>query len=175
MLKLVWERWKKVPELKNVKVSSLGRVKINGKIIRPKVNIKGYFVIEYENKFYLVHRLVAKAFLKHNLDRYDTIDHLDQNKRNNSLSNLEIVTEEENLKRANENYIMDLSLGETDIPDWKIRISDGVHEYRSIAKACNDLVARTTLNRDEAIKEVYGSLIFGIKGQRTWKFVKEAK
>ena len=30
MLKLVWERWKKVPELKNVKVSSLGRVKING-------------------------------------------------------------------------------------------------------------------------------------------------
>ena len=80
-----------------------------------------------------------------------------------SLSNLEIVTEEENLKRANENYIIDLSLGETDIPDWKIRISDGVHEYRSIAKACNDLVARTQLNRDEAIKEVYGSLIFGIK------------
>ena len=70
---------------------------------------------------------------------------------------------------------MDLSLGETDIPDWKIRISDGVHEYRSIAKACNDLVARTTLNRNEAIKEVYGSLIFGVKGQRTWKFVKEAK
>ena len=88
MLKLVWERWKKVPELKNIKVSSLGRVKINGKIIRPKVNIKGYFVIEYENKFYLVHRLVAKAFLKHNLDRYDTIDHLDKNKGNNSLANL---------------------------------------------------------------------------------------
>ena len=175
MLKLVWERWKKVPELKNIKVSSLGRVKINGKIIRPKVNIKGYFVIEYENKFYLVHRLVAKAFLKHNLDKYDTIDHLDQNKRNNSLSNLEIVTEEENLRRANANHIIDLSLGETDIPDWKIRISDGVNEYRSIAKACNDLVARTQLNRDEAIKEVYGSLIFGVKGQRTWKFVKEAK
>ena len=176
MLKLVWERWKKVPELKNVKVSSLGRVKINGKIIRPKVNIKGYFVVEYENKFYLVHRLVAKAFLKHNLDKYDTIDHLDQNKRNNSLSNLEIVTQEENLRRANANHIIDLSLGATtDIPDWKIRISDGVHEYRSISRACNDLVARTQLDRDEAIREVYGSLIFGIKGQRPWKFVKEAK
>ena len=173
MLKLVWERWKKVPELKNVKVSSLGRVKINGKIIRPKVNIKGYFVVEYEDRLYLVHRLVAKAFLKHNLDKYDTIDHLDQNKRNNSLSNLEIVTKEENLRRANAN--LDLSLGITDIPDWKIRISDGVHEYKSIAKACNDLVIRTKLNRDEAIKEVYGSLIFGIKGQRPWKFVKEAK
>lgn len=173
MLKLVWERWKKVPELKNVKVSSLGRVKINGKIIRPKVNIKGYFIVEYENKLYLVHRLVAKAFLKHNLNSCDTIDHLDQNKRNNSLSNLEIVTKKENLRRANANH--DMSLGVTDIPDWKIRISDGVHEYRSIAKACNDLVARTQLNRDEAIKEIYDSLIFGVKGQRSWKFVKEAK
>ena len=173
MLKLVWERWKKVPELKNVKVSSLGRVKINGKIIRPKVNIKGYFVVEYEDKKYLVHRLVAKAFLKHNLNSYDTIDHLDQNKRNNSLSNLEIVTKKENLRRANANH--DMSLGVTDIPDWKIRISDGVHEYRSIARACNDLVARTNLNRDEAIKEIYDSLIFGVKGQRPWKFVKEEK
>ena len=173
MLKLVWERWKKVPELKNVKVSSLGRVKINGKIIRPKVNIKGYFIVEYEDKKYLVHRLVAKAFLKHNLNSYDTIDHLDQNKRNNSLSNLEIVTKKENLRRANANH--DMSLGVTDIPDWKIRISDGVHEYRSIAKACNDLVARTNLDRDGAIREVYGSLIFGIKGERPWKFVKEAK
>ena len=173
MLKLVWERWKKVPELKNIKVSSLGRVKINGKIIRPKVNIKGYFVVEYEDKKYLVHRLVAKAFLKHNLNSYDTIDHLDQNKRNNSLSNLEIVTKKENLRRANANH--DMSLGVTDIPDWKIRISDGVHEYKSIAKACNDLVARTQLNRDEAIKEIYDSLIFGVKGQRSWKFVKEAK
>ena len=42
-----------------------------------------------------------------------------------------------------------------------------------VAKACNDLVSRTELNRDEAIREVYGSLIFGIKGQRSWKFVKE--
>ena len=175
MLKLVWERWKKVPELNNVKVSSLGKVKIDGKIIRPKVNMKGYFVIEYGDKLYSVHRLVAKAFLKHNLNRYDTIDHLDQNKRNNSLSNLEIVTQEENIRRANANQIQDLSVDVIDIPDWKIRISDGIHEYKSISKACNDLVARNKLTRDEAIRDIYDSLIFGVKGKRPWRFVKEAK
>ena len=53
MLKLVWERWKKVPELEGVKVSSLGCVKINGKLIRPKVNDKGYFVVTYENNVHV--------------------------------------------------------------------------------------------------------------------------
>ena len=50
MLKIVWERWKRVPELENVKVSSLGNVKINGKLVRPKVNTRGYFVVEHEDK-----------------------------------------------------------------------------------------------------------------------------
>ena len=48
MLKLVWERWKKVPELKNVKVSSLGRVKINGKTSRTFwLNSYGYYASEF--------------------------------------------------------------------------------------------------------------------------------
>ena len=76
MLKLVWERWKKVPDLEYVKVSNLGNVKINGKAVRPTVSDKGYFVIECEDKYFFVHRLVAKAFLKHNLEKYDTIDHI---------------------------------------------------------------------------------------------------
>ena len=174
MLKLVWERWKKVPELENVKVSNLGNVKINGKLIRPKVNMKGYFVVEYEDKLYFVHRLVAKAFLKHNLEKYDTIDHIDQNKRNNALSNLEIVPHEENLRRAVENSIGP-DFGTTDIPNWNVRLSDGIHEYKSVSKACNALMNETDLTRDEAIRDIYAALIFGVKGKRPWQFVKENK
>ena len=37
--------------------------------------------------------------------RYLTVDPLDHNKRNNSLSNLEWVTEEENQKRAKQDFI----------------------------------------------------------------------
>lgn len=174
MLKLVWERWKKVPELENVKVSNLGNVKINGKLVRPKVNTRGYFVVEYEDKLYFVHRLVAKTFLKHNLEKYDTIDHIDQNKRNNALSNLEIVPQEENLRRAVENSVGP-DFGTTDIPNWNIRLTDGVHEYKSVSKACNALMNETNLTRDEAIRDIYGALIFGIKGKRPWRFVKEKK
>ena len=174
MLKLVWERWKKVPELENVKVSSLGNVKIDGKLIRPKVNDKGYFVVKYENKNYFVHRLVAKAFLKHNLEKYDTIDHIDQNKRNNASSNLEIVSHKENLRRAVENFVGP-DFGTTDVPDWNIRITDGEHEYKSVSRACNALMNETNLTRDEAIRDIYAAFIFGVKGIRPWMFVKENK
>ena len=45
-----------------------------------------------------VHRLVASTFLKYFPGA--TVDHLDSNKRNNRLSNLEYVSSKENLRRA---------------------------------------------------------------------------
>ena len=174
MLKLVWERWKKVPELNSVKVSSLGRVKINGKLIRPKISNTGYFIVEVEDKIYFVHRLVAKAFLKHNLERYETIDHIDSNRRNNEVSNLEIVSFEDNQARAEANLYKHTMEAST-LPVWKIRLADGQHEYTTLQKACNSLMNETNLSREEAIKDILGTIIFGIKGTREWKIVKEDK
>ena len=172
MIKIVWERWKKVPELENVKVSSLGRVKINGKLIRPKVSNTGYFIVEVEDRIYFVHRLVAKAFLKHNLERYETIDHIDSNRRNNEVSNLEIVTQEENLARAMEN-LHKFTLETSSLPVWAIRLSDGNQEYRTLDRACNSLMNETGLSREDAVKDVIGAIIFGFKSHRQWKIVKE--
>lgn len=173
MIKIVWERWKKVPELENVKVSSLGNVRINGKLIRPKVNMKGYFVVEYENKHYFVHRLVAKAFLKHNLEKYDTIDHIDQNKRNNALSNLEIVPHEENLRRA-ENNIIKQALEISDLPVWNIRIkNEKGMEFKSLQRASNYLMNETGLSREDAVKDILGALFFDIPGKRQWQIIHE--
>ena len=174
MLRIVWERWKKVPELEKVKVSSLGNVKINGKLIRPKVSNTGYFVVEVGDKIYLVHRLVAKAFLKHNLERYETIDHIDSNKRNNAVSNLEVVSQEENMKRAAENMLKH-TVDASTLPVWTIRLSDGKNEYKTLQKACNSLMNETNLTREEALKDILGAIIFGIKGKRKWKVVKENK
>ena len=112
--------------------------------------------------------------MKHNLEKYDTIDHIDQNKRNNALSNLEIVPHEENLRRANQNLIR-LPIDESDFPDWNVRLTDGVHEYRSLKRAVNSLVNETNLTREEAVQDVFGSLVFGVEGQRKWKFVKGKK
>ena len=173
MIKVVWERWKKVPTLESISVSSLGNVKINGKLIRPKVSNTGYFVIEYEDKIFYVHRLVAKAFLKHNLERYETIDHIDSNRRNNALSNLEIVSEDENRMRAAAN-IMKPEFEALDLPNWSIRIkNERGMEFKSLQRASNYLMNETGLSREDAVKDILGTLFLGIPGKREWKLVKE--
>nr|DAK88157.1 MAG TPA: homing endonuclease [Caudoviricetes sp.] len=50
----------------------------------------------------LVHEVLADQYIQ-NPNHYETIDHVDCNKLNNSITNLEWVTREENKKRAYNN------------------------------------------------------------------------
>ena len=94
------ERWKWSEEYR-VYVSTEGRLrKKDGTDIRLKIDKHGYMI--YHNK--AVHRIVMKTWKPcENMDDL-TVDHLDHNKRKNSLSNLEWVSAEENLRRAQEDY-----------------------------------------------------------------------
>ena len=56
-----------------------------------------YKVIEIKHKPYLIHRIVAFAFLGLDINNVNQIvDHIDRNKLNNNLTNLRIVTSQEN-------------------------------------------------------------------------------
>lgn len=62
-------------------------------VIEPTISTKGYYVIGRKNKTLYVHRLVATSFLgKSELD----INHIDGDKLNNEISNLEYCTSKEN-------------------------------------------------------------------------------
>lgn len=83
-------------------ITSWGRVYSvdKGKFLTQKVHDKGYMRVDLfdgcgKRKHFKVHRLVAKAFIPNPKHR-PQVNHIDGNKQNNSITNLEWVTDEEN-------------------------------------------------------------------------------
>lgn len=62
-------------------------------------NTSGYATVCANGEHYLLHRLVANAFIP-NPNGKPYVNHIDGNKRNNCVDNLEWVTEQENVDHA---------------------------------------------------------------------------
>lgn len=96
------EIWKTIEDYPNYQISNMGRVKSlkfgREKIIKHSI-CKGYCRLqlckEGKTKQYLVHQLVAQTFIP-NPNNYIFVNHRDENKQNNMVSNLEWVTQEYN-------------------------------------------------------------------------------
>lgn len=96
------ERWKWNNEYR-IYVSNLGNFKNEFKQNLPiRVNGKGYCSVYSSNigAYIIAHRLVLKTWRPALNEEELTVDHLNHNKRDNSIFNLEWVTKEENLRRA---------------------------------------------------------------------------
>ena len=95
------EIWKEIPlyitnNVSNFFISSLGRFKNNkGQILCDYKYSSGYKRISILKKNYLLHRLVAITFIP-NPENKEQVNHIDGNKLNNSVENLEWVTNQEN-------------------------------------------------------------------------------
>lgn len=101
------ERWKWNSEYR-VYVSNLGNFKNEHKQRLPiKIDSSGYCLIKTECGYKRAHRMVMLTWKPIPNAEELTVDHLDHNKRNNSLENLEWVTKEENELRAKKDFILD--------------------------------------------------------------------
>lgn len=103
-MKKTKDTWKPVTctDIVRYEVSSKGNVRNlkTGRILKPFYNTFGYAMVNltsaYNDKtkktLKLVHRLVAQAFIPNNDQSKTVINHKDENKRNNSVANLEWCT-----------------------------------------------------------------------------------
>jgi hypothetical protein len=100
------EQWKTIKDYPNYKISNIGlvlNIKTNN-ILKPFYNKKGYNLVSLfpNKKNFKIHRLVAEAFIP-NPENKEQVNHIDSNKNNNSVFNLEWNTNLENTKHSIEN------------------------------------------------------------------------
>lgn len=117
---ILQETWRPVPGYSGYEVSNKGRVRsverikrqmsrwghtverrMGGKILSPLDNGKGYLVVGLRSadgvrRNFYIHRLVAEAFIERKKGS-DYVNHKDFNTKNNSIDNLEWVTQRENV------------------------------------------------------------------------------
>jgi hypothetical protein len=95
------EEWKDIPSdiingAKGYKISNYGRVKNHkGRITEGSNHESGYLWVSIAPKQYLLHRLVAKTFIP-NPENKEQVNHIDGNKQNACVNNLEWNTNQEN-------------------------------------------------------------------------------
>lgn len=121
------EIWKDIKDYEGYQVSNKGRIRTHNKKTYTKIHGERHWkdrILHYKgntyktgyrvdlwkngkNKTFLVARLVAFTFYNENINNHKlTVDHIDGNRFNNNLENLELVSLKENIKRAFENDLM---------------------------------------------------------------------
>mgnify|MGYP003652830279 CR=1 FL=1 len=102
------EYWKQIEGWPNYEISNFGNVKSNkGKterLLKQSPTDRGYLRVNLSNdnksKTKYIHKLVAVAFLGHVPDGMNVIiDHIDNRKGNNHVSNLQLTTNRENTSK----------------------------------------------------------------------------
>lgn len=122
------EEWREIPGYDGrYQISNFGRIRsvpyvnyqssshpgimmkrhIPGKIMSPTNNGNGYMIIALrykgsKRKNHYIHRLVAEAFIP-NPDGFAEVNHIDYDKGNNIVTNLEWVSREQNLSWSKDN------------------------------------------------------------------------
>lgn len=133
------KQWKPHKKYTKYEISNDGKIKNSktGRILKTSVNKQGYeqVCIHHNGKQYTknIHRLIAETF--YDYDKYDELEvnHIDGNKLNNRIENLEWCTRKENVDHAFRKHLR--------VPSRriKIRVIETGEEYESIRECARTI------------------------------------
>ena len=169
------ERWKNIKGYEGFyQVSNRGRVKslkkwdVNKRdytdhetILNPTDNGYGYLIIGLRSKTHkknhYVHRLVAEAFIE-NPEGKDVVNHLDYDKHNNSVENLEWCSQRDNVNYSREKMCHPRLKPMTNTGERYISRRSSTGKYRVTVNrkeyATFDNLQDAIKRRDEILREV---------------------
>ena len=144
------EEWKDIPSYEGLyKISNLGRIKSlerivargyrrKEKILKPLINPRGYYQIQLCKqsivKQYFIHRLVFETF-NGQIPENMQVNHINEIKTDNRLSNLNLMTAKENLNwgTRNERIAKKRINGKGSKPVLQFTLDDDlINEYASV-------------------------------------------
>ena len=134
----------------NNPINGIGEIRSGEmRLLKHKINYNGYHEITLQNKilnkkgYKRIHRLVAEAFIPNPLN-LPSVNHIDENKSNNHISNLEWCSHQHNAEhsKCKIDYILENCItGET-------------IKFRNLYKKCKELgICRTKLYKNKVSGE----------------------
>lgn len=105
------ETWKPINEYEDIyEISNIGRIRNvkNKKIVKSYITKHGYKRVQLskngKRKNHFIHRLVAEVFIPKPNDK-NYVNHIDFNRTNNNIKNLEWTTAKENIHHSMDNIV----------------------------------------------------------------------
>ena len=151
------EIWKTIPDLPRYAISNKGRLRNTntGRLLKTRVSRLGYeeVTISYNKVDYFrsIHRLVAEAFIP-NPENKPQVNHIDEDKSNNMVSNLEWMTATENNNHGTRN---ERAAKSRSIPIIATNIKTGASTEFYGTNECARQLGLSTGNINSALKGRY--------------------
>ena len=168
---MIWKPIKNYEDRYLVSDTGLVFSKLSNRLLKPKIDRYGYKVIGLtlngKTKHITIHRLVAINFI-HNPNNLPVVNHIDENKLNNNVNNLEWTTVKDNDNHGTRNIRMANTKKKNPIAQYDLNMN-----LIAIHLGIKDAQRDTGVNRNSIRDVCRGNR--SNAGGYVWRYFKEVK